>query len=185
MKRHFSLLAALVVLLGMTAPLVADDSPSAAAAAQLRALLEERKLEAIAVRDPEQPGQFVAALYIPGSQLLVISGPYPVPAILDKRIAEAKYMDVYLDLQSAVSHQGQFFVMDLEANGLQRICEKDQPFDSTSKDGANLVAFDGNWDAQQLTEEAYGTRYTEDEARYARMLKLLATVLTRSKTTAP
>ena len=62
-----------------TAPLavaqVAQDSQSVSAAAALTALLDARKLEAIATRDPDQPGNFVAALYFSGSQLLVISSP--------------------------------------------------------------------------------------------------------------
>jgi hypothetical protein len=182
MKMPIKIVAGLLAVLGITAPLaVAQDSQSATAAATLTALLDDRKLEAIAARDPDQPGRFVAALYFPGSQVLLVSAPYPVPAVLDKRIAEANYKDVYLDIHGAASHEGQFFVMDLLADGLRRVCERDQPFDSTSRNGANQVAFDGNWAGQQLTETDYNARFGEDDARYARLLKALAGAITRPK----
>jgi hypothetical protein len=183
MKRHFSILTALIAVLVIAAPYAAaQESTSTAAAAALTQLMEARKLEAIAARDPEQPGRYFAALYIPGSQLLVISSPYPVPALLDKRIAEGKYMDVYLDINGAPSHQGQFFVMDSQADGLRRVCEQDQPFDSTSRNGTAYLSFDGKWDAQQLTEEQYNARFVEDDARYAAILKVLAGSFDRTKT---
>lgn len=203
---HFKTVAALIVVLGTTAPLAAardsqsatvaaqgsqsataaaQDSQSATAASTLTALLDQRKLEAIAARDPDQPGRFVAALYFPGSQLLVVSGPYPVPAVLEKRIAEANYRDVYLDILGTVGHEGQFFVMDLQADGLRRVCDRDQPFDSTSRNDANQVSFDGNWAAQKLSESEYNARFGEDDARYARMLGVLAGAFTQSKTSPP
>lgn len=164
---------------GAAAP--AGLSQSAAAAAGLTALLDQRGLDAIAAPDPDNPGQFVAALYFPGAQLLVVSSPYAAPALLDKRIAEAAYMDVYVTIQSAATHAGQFFVMDLEANGLQPACLPDQPFDSTSRDGATYVAFDGKWDAQRLTEAEYRARFGGDDARYARMLGVLAESITNPR----
>lgn len=174
MKRHFRIVAAVIAALVIGAPLAtAQDSESSAAAAALVAQLEQRKIEAIAARDPQQPGRFIAALYIPGSQLLVMSSPYPVPAALDKKIAEGKFMDVYLDLNGLPSRNGQFFVVDSVADGLRRICEPDQPFDSTSREAANAT-FDGKWEAQQLNEEQYNQRFSEDDARYATMLRVLA-----------
>ena len=178
MKTSINVVAAFTVVLLSTAPLavaqVAQDSQSVSAAAALTALLDARKLEAIATRDPDQPGNFVAALYFSGSQLLVISSPYPQPALLDKRIAAGDYRDVYVDLNSALSHEGQFFVMDLLGDGLRRACERDQPFDSTARNGASQVEFDGNWERQKLTEAAYDARFGQDDVRYAHLLAALA-----------
>jgi hypothetical protein len=178
MKTSINVVAAFTVVLLSTAPLavaqVAQDSQSASAAAALTALLDARKLDAIATRDPDQPGNFVAALYFSGSQLLVISSPYPQPALLDKRIAAGDYRDVYVDLNSALSHEGQFFVMDLLGDGLRRACERDQPFDSTARNGASQVEFDGNWERQKLTEAAYDARFGQDDVRYAHLLAALA-----------
>ena len=152
MKTSIKIVAAFIVVLVITAPVavaqesqsppasqpaaapsLAAFSQSAAAAATLTALLDARKLDAVASRDPDQPGNFVAALYFSGLQLLVVSGPYPQPALLDKRIAAGDYKDVYLDLNGALTHEGQFFVMDLLADGLRPACERDQPFDSTTR----------------------------------------------------
>ena len=178
MKNSINVVAAFTVVLMSTAPLavaqVAQDSQSVSAAAALTALLDARKLEAIATRDPDQPGNFVAALYFSGSQLLVISSPYPQPALLDKRIAAGDYRDVYVDLNSALSHEGQFFVMDLLGDGLRRACERDQPFDSTARNGVSQVEFDGNWERQKLTEAAYDARFGQDDVRYAHLLAALA-----------
>lgn len=198
---YSKILAGVVVVLAITTPLAArenlqpapssdpqaanapaPDSLSAGPVATLTALLNDHKLDAIAARDPDQPGHVVAALYFPGSQLLVVSAPYPVAALLDKRLAEGKYRDVYLDVQSPASHAGHFFVVDLLADGLRRVCDRDQPFDSTFTNGEKGVSFDGNWAAQQLTETAYNARFREDDARYARILAALAGAFVRSKT---
>lgn len=199
MKSHTKTIAALLVAVGFTAsPVAAQEvqpatpetaaasvaapsaSQSAGAASALTALLDKHKLEAIAARDPSGPGRVVAALYFPGSQLLVVSGSHPTPALVDKLLADAKYMDVYQDVQGAASHQGHFFVMDLLADGLQRVCERDQPFDSTSRSGGKSVPFDGNWAAQQLSEGEYNARFSEDDATYARMLGVLARAFTQA-----
>jgi hypothetical protein len=187
MKR-FTMLGALVVLLAMIPVALQgatdETSESAAPAASLTASLDQLKLEAIVARDPEEPGRYVAALYVPGSLLLVVSAPYPVPAMMDKRIAEGKYMDAYLDIQGQASHQGHFFVVDAQADGLKRACELDHPFDNTLIDGGRPISYDGKWEAQKLTEEEYNSRFSSDDARYARMLKVLTVALSR-RTTAP
>ena len=171
MKIH-STVAAAVVLLGGAAIASAQNSTSTAAAAKLTSALQSRQLGVIAARNPDQPGGFVAAFYLPGSQLLVVSGPSSVPSALDKHIAAGKHMDVYMALNDARDNTGRFFVMDLKADGLRPQCEKDEPFDSIAREGVT-VAFDGNWQAQRLSEAAYLARFAEDDARYARLLQVL------------
>jgi hypothetical protein len=189
MKLHYRILTGVLAVLVSTAPLAAREDPdpesqSAKPAATLAALLDQRSMDVVAAADPDEPGRVIAALYVPGAQLLVISSPYPVPALLEKQLGERKYMDVYMDIQSARSHEGQFFVMDLQANGLRSTCEVDQPFDSTSRNGGTHVSFDGKFEAQQLTATEYEARFDEDDARYARMLTLLASALTEPRTAA-
>jgi hypothetical protein len=187
MKR-FTILGALVCLLAIVPAVpqgATDQGPqSSAAAASLTALLDRLHLESMAAPDPDEPGRYVAALYIPGSMLLVVSAPYPVPAAMDKRIAEGKYMDAYLDIQGQANRQGHYFVVDSLADGLTRVCESDHPFDTTTIDGGTPVSYDGKWETQKLTEEQYNARFSTDDARYARMLKVLMTALNR-KTSAP
>ena len=184
MKR-FTFFPALVVICAMPlVPLSAEDpeSQSAAAVESLKALLVEQKLDSVAARDPEQPGRYVAAFYMPGSQLLVVSAPYAVPAAIDKKIATGQYMDVYVDLQSVADHTGHFFVVDMQADGLRKALKLDEAFDSTVVEGDAPVAFDGRWPAQKLTEDQYNARFARDDERYARMLGILRAALARKTT---
>lgn len=177
--------AALVVLLAMAAfaPLTsAQESQSAAPAATVKALFDQLKTTSIAGKDPEEPGRYVAALYIQDTQLLVISAPYAVPGAMDKILADGNYMEAYQSLQSVVNRKGHFFVVDMQNDGLKRVNEPDQAFDSTTTDGGATIQFDGKWDTQKLTETAYNEKFAKDDARYARILKVLATEL-RKKTT--
>lgn len=185
MKRvTFAALAILIAMIPATPRAAAQEtSQSAAPAASVKALLDRLKLDAIVVRDPEAAGHYVAALYIPDSQLLVLSAPYSVPAAMDKMIAEGKFMDAYQSIQAVADHKGHFFVVDLLADGLKRVCEPDQPFDSTSIDGATPISFDGKWEPQKLTEKEYDVRFSKDDARYARMLTVLKTELGKKITT--
>lgn len=184
MKRF--IFAAFVVLFAMAAlaPLASaeETSQSAAPAATVKALFDQLKLTSIAGKDPEEPGRYVAALYVADSQLLVISAPFAVPAVMDKYIAEGNYMEAYQSLQSVVSHKGHFFVVDMLNDGLKRVNEPDQAFDSTTTDGGTAIQFDGKWGDQKLSEADYNAKFAKDDARYAKLLKILATEL-RKKTT--
>ena len=183
MKRF--ILAAVIGLLFAYALVARGEEPSqsAAPAATVRALLEQLKMDTIAARDPDEPGRYVAALYMPDSQqLLVVSAPYSVPAALDRVIAAGGYMDAYMNLQAVKDHKGHFFVVDSLADGLRKTPAVDQPFDSTTVDGVVMVMFDGKWDAQKLNESGYDAMFAKDDARYARMLTILANEL-KKKTT--
>jgi len=187
MKRF--IFAAFVVPFAMAAlaPLASAEetsSHSAAAAATIKGLFEQLKLTSIAAKDPEEPGRYVAALYIADSQLLVISAPFAVPGAMDKILADGNYMEAYQSLQSVMNRKGHFFVVDMLNDGLKRVSEPDQAFDSTTTDGATPIQFDGKWSEQKLSEADYNAKFAKDDARYARMLKILATEL-RKKTTTP
>ena len=56
-----------------------QESKSAPLAKQLAQVLDAAKLESMAAADPTT-GAFVAALYIPGTQLLVVSGKFDAPS---------------------------------------------------------------------------------------------------------
>ncbi len=178
-----ALIVAFVVAFALVSVRAEEPSQSAAPAASVKALLEQLKMDSIAARDPEEPRRYIAALYIQDSQLLVISAPYSVPAALDRLIATGSYRDAYLNLQAVQEHRGHFFVVDSLADGLKKAPDVDQPFDSTTIDGAVMVMFDGKWDAQKLNEAAYNSMFAKDDARYARMLIILANEL-KKKTTA-
>ena len=55
-------------------------------AKELSLALSAGKLDGMAAVDPSTPGAFVAAIYIPGAQLLVVSAKYAVPSLLLDKI---------------------------------------------------------------------------------------------------
>lgn len=184
MKRFIFAASVFLFAMAALAPLAAAEEPSqsAAPAATVKGLFDQLKLTSIAGKDPEEAGRYVAALYIADSQLLVISAPFAVPAAMDRYIAAGDYMEAYQSLQSVVSHKGHFFVVDMQNDGLKPVNEPDQAFDSTTTDGGAAIQFDGKWDAQKLSEADYRAKFAKDDARYAKLLKVLATEL-RKKTT--
>ena len=90
-----------------------QESKSTALAKELTQLLDAKKLEAIAAKDPSAPDLFVGALYYPGSQLMVVSARYLVPPILVEKIAKKEFMEVYTDLSSAGIEGSRTLVMDI------------------------------------------------------------------------
>jgi hypothetical protein len=151
----------------------AQGSTSTDAATELVRLLEESGLEAVAARHPYERDRFVAALYVPESQLLVVSAKYPVPAVLELRLADRAYRDIYTDLHVTGIREGQFFVEDLGADGLRASRQPGEPFDILYEGAARRTLFDGNWDAQRLTETEYRRRFAAADRRYAELLSAL------------
>lgn len=148
-------------------------SKSADLAQTLVGQLTTRGIQAIAVRDPHDPTRYIAALYVPGGELLVVAAQYPVPALLDKRLQKGEYQEVYVDLQSLASPGKRVFVEDLQANGLHSACGPDQPFDIVSENGGE-TKFNGDFATQKLTAEQYQSRFATADASYADMLTALS-----------
>ena len=176
-------MSVVLVCLGLAAsglPAAAEEPLSAQPAAALKARMEQLKLDVIAARDPDQPGRYIAALFVPGVQFLVVSAPYPVASVIDKKIAAGQYMDVYLDLQAVSDRSGHFFVEDLQADGMRG--SEAAACDTVTLNGGTPVVFNGKWEAQRLTQDEYQARFKRDDERYARMLKVLNAALARGTT---
>lgn len=148
-----------------------QDSKSAPVAKELVQTLDAAKLDGIAAADPSIPGAFVAALYIPGTQLLVVSAQYSAPPLLVAMITAKDYRGVYVDLQSASVRGTKVFVQDQGADGLSARAG-DQPADSWDEKD-KTVAFDGDWKKAKITEADYTKAYTDADDRYAKMLAAL------------
>jgi hypothetical protein len=170
----FALSAALTVM--VPAP-SSDDPTSKEATATLTRLLDQHQLDAIATRDPQDPNWFIAALYSPSAQLLVIRGTYAAPELLAQRIDQRQYRDAYADIGAASRRRGRCFVMDLHADGLDVNRDRDAPFDMVYRNGTDQAVYDGDWKRQQLTRSAYLERFAFDDGEYARMLAALAASL--------
>ena len=172
-----SVAAALLLLL---APSIAgaQDSKSAALAAELVRLLDQMKLDSFAAK-VAAPDQFAAILYFPGSQLLVVGAKYYVPERMDYSIGEKKYRDVYIDLNSAAIPKTKIFISDLGANGLQAKKKGNQPNDTVDVDGKTRV-FDGDWKKAKISEAEYMKAYDDTEAEYVKMLEALVAQINKS-----
>jgi hypothetical protein len=180
MRTPISVVAfAVASTLAMAAPASAQAqaSLSAGPATALAALMAQRGIDAVAAADPTEPGRFVAALCFPGTQLLVVSAKYPVPAVLEQRLLKREYRDVYLDLQTEVAREGRFFVQDMQANGLIPRPEKDGAFDIVYENGVKALSLSGDWKEQGLSEAEYASRFESADRRYAALLTALSASL--------
>src|SRR5438067_12681035 len=163
--------AILVFALTLPAPASAQDSKSAPLAKQLAAALDAGKLDSIAARDAVAPDVFVAALYFPG-QLLVISGKYSVPQLLNDRLGKKEYRDVYMDLNGAAAAESKVFIQDPGADGLKAKRDENQPFDIVEIGGKQTM-FNSDWKAQKLSEQDYQKAFADADERYAQILTAL------------
>jgi hypothetical protein len=166
------LTAAVLVLSLNGASAARQETKSAPAVKQLTQVLDAAKLDAIAAADPSEPGRFVAALYIQGSQLLVVSAKYAAPTLLTAKLKTKEFRDIYMDLSSASVAGSKIFIIDQNCDGLASKPEGDAAPDSYEA-GTHEVSFDGDWKKAKLTEEAYGKSFSDAEARYTKIVALL------------
>lgn len=147
----------------------AQEPASASLAAELSSALAERELEAMAARDAaDEEDRFVAALAFPG-QLLVVSARYEVPTLIEQKIANGDYREVYIDLNAASIAGSKVLVTDLGANGLRA---SDRTVDMFTTDEMTL-RLDGDGSGGQLSDEEYESAVADADERYARMLNAL------------
>ena len=156
---------------------VASQSTSASPVGELATLLDRGKLDSVAARVPGTEDIFVAALYVPGQQLILVSGRYAAPSLLREKILGGRYREVYQDLYAASEPATRWVVEDLRVDGLRAEREKNGPFDVYTRAGGAPVFFDGQWKRHKLSEEAYQQAFRQADTAYAQMLGVLATAL--------
>jgi hypothetical protein len=169
-----------VVALAFSGNALAQDSGSSGVAKRLAAALDAAKIDSIAAKDTSRPGTYIAALYFPGTQLLVISAQYSAPALLDQKILKKEYRDVYLDLYGAPMPGTKVFIEDFGADGFKAKPDADAAPDGYES-GGKRTAFDGNWSAQKLSESEYQQTFTAAGDLYTKMLTALLDQLTKAK----
>ena len=160
-------------------PAWAQEGKSVALAKQLAAALDAAKLDSVAAKDPAAPDIFIAALYFPGAQLLVVSAKYTAPQLLDARLGKKEYRDTYIDLSSASMPDTKVFVQDALADGLKAKRDENQPFDIYELAGKPIL-FDGDWKKQKMSEQEYIKVFTTADDRYAEMLTALIAQLKKT-----
>jgi hypothetical protein len=152
---------------GAVADAWAQRATSPAMARELASLLTERQLDAFAVQDPETPNRFLATLFIPGAQMLVVSAEYPNPAELQAQLAQKNYRDVYTALHQPAAASSRFFLIDVGCNG---VSAGGDGIDVLYEKGTAQTVFDGDWKKQGVSEATYRERFENAEKRYARVL---------------
>lgn len=168
-------LAVVVGLVLLSVSAYAQESQSAAPAKALANLLTERHLDAVAAKDTEEADRFVAALFFPGSQLLVISARCASPARLEALLDRRDFREVYMELGSASIVDSKVFFQDLKADGLWAGLA--DGVDIVYEHDAMQTIFDGDWKKHNLTERAYKERFAAADVRYARLLSELVRAL--------
>jgi hypothetical protein len=180
MVSRFGLVAVLALSL-VPSGAHAQDVKTSDLAKQLAQLLDSKKLDAIALPDAQNPGTYVAALYIPGTQLLVVSGKYTAPALMTDLLTKKDYRGAYSELVSAAVPDSKLFVMDTYADGLML-----KPSGSNAPDtvgaGAKSTTFDGEWKKAKISEAEYAKTFADNDAAYARALQSLIAHLKTSGT---
>jgi hypothetical protein len=171
---------ALTISVALSAALVAQQPPSgtasksAAFATELTQLLDAAQLTSVAAKNDDR---YVGALYVPGIQLLVVSGRFSAGDRMGYLLSQKSYKDAYLDLSSASERTSRVFITDLGANGLHFGRQKDQPFDMVDLGGKNMT-FDrvvsGN---AKASGDEYSTTFATMDEQYSQLLQSLIAVL--------
>ena len=163
------LMLGVAVGVGAAAEARAQGATSPAMARELASLLTERQLDAFAVQDPAAPNRFLAALLIPGAQMLVVSAEYPNPGELQAQLAQKNYRDVYTALHQPAAASSRFFLIDGGCNG---VSAGGDGTDVLYEKGTAQTVFDGDWKKQGVSEATYRERFENAEKRYSRVLGL-------------
>lgn len=159
-----------------TAAAAAQDSKSGPLAQELTTLLANQKRDAVAARLGAE--EFVAALYYPGTQLLVIKGNYTAPALIFEKIVSKNYKDAYLDLATASVPASKIMIEDMKGDGLRVVRgNKNDPFDIVTTGTQAAVHFDGEYKKRKMSQEDYMKAFADADAAYERMLTALVAEL--------
>jgi len=181
LSRLAGVVLSFVALVLAPAAVHAQDAKSPDQAKQLTQLLDAKKLDAFAAADKENPGSFIATLYFPGTQLLVVCAKYSVPTMVTDLIAKKDYRGVYVELSSASVPGSKVFVMDTFGDGLVAKPAENAPADSV-ENGKTQATFDGGWKKAKISEADYMKAFSDADAAYARMLAVLIAQLKTSGT---
>jgi hypothetical protein len=169
---HFAIVGLMLVGLPVTAAAqAAAASKSAPIAKELVQVLDAKKLDSIAAKTPVGEGQYAAALYFPNVQLLVISGRYSAPQLMEPRLAGKQYRDTYMELSGTVAPDSKIFVQDMGEPGLSS--RKQENMYDTWTQAGKIVMFDGDNEKQKLSDAEYAKAFAAADEEYARILGAL------------
>lgn len=169
--RLSAIVGLMLVGLPLTAGAQASASKSAGIAKELVQVLEAKKLDSIAAKTPTGEGNYAAALYFPNVQLLVISGRYSAPQLMEPRLAGKQYRDTYMELSGTVAPDSKIFVQDMGEPGLSS--KKQENMYDTWTQAGKIVMFDGDNEKQKMSDAEYAKAFAAADEEYARILGAL------------
>jgi hypothetical protein len=156
-------------------PVSARQTQSPALAKDLVAELSKKKQDCVLAKDPEVAGQYIAALHLPGLQLLVVSAKFADPAGMEFRMFSGDCMGGYADINAAVTATDKIVINDLGADGLVAVPKKEAPRDGVTRSGKELK-LDGSSNglkAAKMTPEDFQKTFNDAEQTYSTYLRLL------------
>jgi hypothetical protein len=172
-RRMSPLSIGLLAVVALSSAAAAQEPKSAALAKELTGLMDAAKMDAIAAKDGADPESYVAALYFPGSQLLVVGAKYAPAVLLKEKLDKKEYREIYIDLNSAAVPASKMMFEDLGADGLQANHADNAAFDSVEL-GGKRTHFDDDWrKAQKISEDVHAKAYADAEVIYERLLQAL------------
>jgi hypothetical protein len=153
----------------------AQPSTSAPVARELSQAMTSRQLTTFATADPQRPDEYVAVMFFPDVQLLVVAG-RPLDPAGAKWQAEGKdHAGLYATLQQAVVPESKMFVQDLKADGLAARAK--DTVDIVYDKVVNQLIFDGDPGKRRLSDAKYVEQFNAEDARYRRLLEVLLAAL--------
>ncbi|MEP7306686.1 MAG: hypothetical protein ABJA98_14315 [Acidobacteriota bacterium] len=117
----------------------------------------------------------MAALFFQHEQLLVVAGHHPTPSVIQQRLEQKQFADVYEELSVECVPDGKLFFHDLQADGLH--AGSGASMDIMYEQGVKRTIFDGNWREHKTTEAAYLEQLTRADVAYSGVLTLLIDAL--------
>src|SRR5687768_14354779 len=163
--------AAGLMLILLPSSAAAQGSKSAAVAKELIQVMDQKKLDSIAAKLPGAEGHFAAALYFPNVQILVISGHYSAPQLMEPRLAGKQYRDTYMELSGTVTPNTKVFVQDMGEPGLSQ--KKQENMYDTWNQAGKIVMFDGDPDKQKMSDADYAKSFAAADEEYVKILSAL------------
>ena len=152
---RLTVLACLTLLASVPDSVQGVETPPGDVVKELTSAMTQQHLEAIAAADPSQPGRYIAALLIPGTQLLVVAAQYPNSVELEGLISRQAYRDVYSALHQPSTMTTRLFFLDAGCDGLQ---VGDDTVDVVYEKGTSEIIFDGDWKKAKVSQSEYHQR---------------------------
>ena len=171
LPRPHSLIAAILcgVFSGSLFAAAREETKSAALAQELSSVMRAAGLDAIALQDPAEPGRFIAAMLIPGVQLLTVTARHSSPDYVTWQIGQKQYREVYGLLQQGGLTDSRLFFQDLGVDGLPSSGQ--DSVDVMYERGAQTI-FNGDAKNGGGSKRDDEKKLRQADAQYSRLLQL-------------